>query len=164
MADVARAILSSSATLRKILVPADGSNASVSALNYAAHIAELEGEDAELLVIHVLEDVKQGGAIGLQAKYGNIRLVEGFKRTRREAALKWLNPIEEAAKKKGIRLKTEVLDGDSEAQVIIDYAKKNSVDLIVIGSKGLSKFKQLLLGSVANVVVGHAPCPVMVIR
>jgi nucleotide-binding universal stress UspA family protein len=163
MSDVARAILSPSVSLRKILVPADGSNASVNALNYAAHLAELGG-DAELLVIHVLEDVKQGGAIGLQAKYGNVRLVEGFKRTRREAALKWLNPIEEAAKKKGIRLKTEVLDGDSVVQVIIDYAKKNGVDLIVIGSRGLSKFKRLLVGSVANAVVSHAPCAVMVIR
>jgi nucleotide-binding universal stress UspA family protein len=164
MADVTRALLSSSASFRKILVPADGSNASVNALNYAAHLVELEGEDAELLVIHVLEDVKQGGAIGLQAKYGNVRLVEGFKRTRREAALRWLKPIEEAAKKKGIQLKTEVLDGDSEVEVIIDYAKKNSVDLIVIGSKGLSKFRRLLVGSVANAVISHAPCPVMVIR
>jgi nucleotide-binding universal stress UspA family protein len=115
-------------------------------------------------VIHVLEDVKQGGAIGLQAKYGNVRLVEGFKRTRREAALRWLKPIEEAAKKKGIQLKTEVLDGDSEVEVIIHCAKKNSVDLIVIGSKGLSKFRRLLVGSVANAVISHAPCPVMVIR
>jgi nucleotide-binding universal stress UspA family protein len=164
MADVATAILSPSSSLRKILVPADGSNASVSALNYAAHLAELEGEDAELLVIHVLEDVKQGGAIGLQAKYGNVRLVEGFKRARRESALKWLKTIEEAAEKKGIRLKTEVLDGESEVQVIIEYAKKNNVDLIVIGSRGLSKFKRLLLGSVADALVSHAPCPVMVIR
>jgi nucleotide-binding universal stress UspA family protein len=164
MADVTTSLLSSSSSLRKILVPADGSDASVNALNYAAHLAELEGRDAELIVMHVLEDVKQGGAIGLQAKYGNIRLVEGFKKARREAALKWLKTIEEAAKKKGIRLKTEVLDGDSEVQVIIDYAKKNSVDLIVIGSRGLSKVKQLLLGSVADALIRHAPCPVMVIR
>ena len=72
--------------------------------------------------------------------------------------------IEEAAKKKGIRLKTEVLDGESEVQVIIEYAKKNSVDLIVIGSRGLSKFRRLLLGSVADALVSHAPCPVMLIR
>lgn len=164
MAHDTTSLLSSSSSLKKILVPADGSIASVNALNYAAHLAELEGEDAELLVIHVLEDVKQGGAIGLQAKYGNVRLVEGFKRARREAALKWLKTIQEAAKKKGIRLKTEVLDGDSEVQVIIDYAKKNSVDLIVIGSRGLSKFRRLLLGSVADALVSHAPCPIMVIR
>jgi nucleotide-binding universal stress UspA family protein len=164
MANAATTLLSSSRSFKKILVPADSSTASVNALNYAAHIAELEGQGCEVLVIHVLEDVKQGGAIGLQAKYGNVRLVEGFKRARREAALKWLKPIEEAANKKGIQLKTEVLDGDSEVQVIIDYTKKKSIDLIVIGSRGLSSFKRRLVGSVADAVVNHAPCPVLVIR
>src|SRR5919108_5489474 len=158
MADVTTSLLSSSSSLRKILVPADGSDASVNALKYAAHLAKLEGRDAQLIVMHVLEDVKQGGAIGLQAKYGNVRLVEGFKKARREAALKWLKPIEEAATKKGIQLKTEVLDGDSEVQVIIDYTKKKNIDLIVIGSRGLSRFKRRLVGSVADAVVNHAPC------
>jgi nucleotide-binding universal stress UspA family protein len=111
-----------------------------------------------------LEDIKQGGAIGLQAKYGNVRLVEGFKRARREAALKWLKQIEEAAKKKGIRLKSEILDGDSKVDIIIDYANEKSVDLIVMGSRGITGFKRLLLGSVANAVVSNAPCPVMIVR
>jgi nucleotide-binding universal stress UspA family protein len=167
MTDATRPLFSSSSSspsIRKILVPVDGSNASLKGLEYAAHLAELEASDTELIVVHILEDVKQGGAIGLQAKYGNVRLVEGFKRARREAALKWLRQIEETAKKKGIRLKTEVLDGDSKVKVIIDYAKKNSVDLIVIGSTGVTGFKRLLLGSVANAVVSNAPCPVMVVR
>jgi nucleotide-binding universal stress UspA family protein len=136
----------------------------VKALQYAAHLAELEASDAELIALHVLEDIKQGGAIGLQAKYGNVRLVEGFKRARRKAALEWLKQIEEAAKKKGIRLKSEVLDGDSKVEIIIDYANENSVDLIVMGSRGLTGFKRRLLGSVANAVVSNASCPVMVVR
>ncbi len=165
MADVATSLLSSSvASIKKILVPVDGSSASVKGLQYAAHLAELEANNAELIVVHVLEDVKQGGAIGLQAKYGNVRLVEGFKRARKEAALEWLKQIEEAARKKGIQIKSEVLDGDSKAEVIIDYANENSVDLIVVGSRGLTGFKRLLLGSVANAIVGNAPCPVMVVR
>jgi nucleotide-binding universal stress UspA family protein len=165
MADVATTLLSSSAaSIRKILVPVDGSSASMKALQYAAHLAELEANNAELILVHVVEDVKQGGAIGLQAKYGNVRLVEGFKRTRREAALKWLRQIEEAARKKGIRIKSEVLDGDSKAEVIIDYASENAIDLIVVGSRGLTGFKRLLLGSVANAILGNAPCPVMVVR
>ncbi|MDQ4016371.1 MAG: universal stress protein [Thermoproteota archaeon] len=167
MTDATRPLFSSSSSspsIRKILVPVDGSNASLKGLEYAAHLAKLEASDTELIVVHILEDVKQGGAIGLQAKYGNVRLVEGFKRARREAALKWLRQIEETAKKKGIRLKTEVLDGDSKVKIIIDYAKKNSVDLIVIGSTGVTGFKRLLLGSVANAVVSNAPCPVMVVR
>jgi nucleotide-binding universal stress UspA family protein len=165
MADAAAALLSSSiAPIRKILVPVDGSGASVKALQYAAHLAELEDSNAELIVVHALEDVKQGGAIGLQAKYGNVRLVEGFKKARRKAASEWLKQIEEAARKKGIRIKSEVLDGDSKAGVIIDYAGENRVDLIVVGSRGLTGFKRLLLGSVSDAIVGNAPCPVMVVR
>jgi nucleotide-binding universal stress UspA family protein len=164
MIDITKALLSSSASLRKILVPVDGSSASVKALQYATHLAELEASDAQLMVVHVLEDVKQGGAIGLQAKYGNVRLVEGFKRTRRKAALEWLEQIEVAAERKKIRLKTEVLDGDSQVKVIIDYAKKNGVNLIVIGSTGVTGFKRLFLGSIANAVISSAHCPVMVVR
>src|SRR5918992_578453 len=164
MAEVTKALLSSSTSIRKILVPVDGSKASVKALQYATHLAELEASNSELIVVHVLEDVKQGGAIGLQAKYGNVRLVEGFKRARRQAALEWLKQIEGAARKKGIRLKSEILDGDSKVEIIIDYANENSVDLIVMGSRGLTGFKRLLLGSVANAVVSNAPCPVMVVR
>ena len=164
MADVTTLLSSSVLSIKKILVPVDGSSTSIKALQYAAHLAELEASDAKLIVLHVLEDIKQGGAIGLQAKYGNVRLVEGFKRARREAALEWLKQIEEAAKKKGIRLKSEILDGDSKVEIIIDYANENSVDLIVMGSRGLTGFKRLLLGSVANAVVSSAPCPVMVVR
>src|SRR5919112_2417153 len=162
MTDITRPLFSSSPlSIRRILVPVDGSNASLKGLKYATHLAGLEASEAELIVVHVLEDVKQGGAIGLQAKYGNVRLVEGFKRARRDAALKWLEQVDVAAKKKGIRLKTEVLDGDLKVKVIIEYAKKNSVDLIVIGSTGLTRFKRLLLGTIANAVVSSAPCPVM---
>jgi nucleotide-binding universal stress UspA family protein len=164
MADVTTRLLSSVLAIRKILVPVDGSSASMKALQYAAHLAELETSDAELIVLHVLEDIKQGGAIGLQAKYGNVRLVEGFKKARKKAALEWLKQIEEAARKKGIPLKSEVLDGDSKVEIIIDYANENSVDLIVMGSRGLTGFKRLLLGSVANAVVSNARCPVMVVR
>jgi nucleotide-binding universal stress UspA family protein len=164
MTDVTKALLSSSASIRKILAPVDGSSASMKALQYATHLTELEASNAELIVMHVLEDVKQGGAIGLQAKYGNVRLVEGFKRSRRKAASQWLKQIEEAAKMKGIRLKTEIVDGDSKVDAILDYAEKNSVDLIVIGSRGITGFKRLLLGSIANGVVANAPCPVMVVR
>ena len=164
MVDITKALLSSSASLRKILVPVDGSTASVKALQYATHLAELEANDAQLMVVHVLEDVKQGGAIGLQAKYGNVRLVEGFKRARRKAAVEWLEQIEVAAERKKIRLKTEVLDGDSQVKVIIDYANKNGVDLIVIGSTGVTGIKRLLLGSMANAVISNAHCPVMVVR
>ena len=105
MAEVTKALLSSSISIKKILVPVDGSNASVKALQYATHLTELEDSITELIVVHVLEDVKQGGAIGLQAKYGNVRLVEGFKRARRQAALEWLEQVQVVCEGKGGTIK-----------------------------------------------------------
>jgi nucleotide-binding universal stress UspA family protein len=47
---------------------------------------------------------------------------------------------------------------------IVDYAEKNKVDLIVVGTRGRSGFTKLLLGSVASGVVTYASCPVMVVK
>jgi nucleotide-binding universal stress UspA family protein len=149
---------------KRILVPVDGSPTSARAVSYAIHLAKLEG--AELVLLHVIENIKQGGAIGLQARYGNQKIIQGFRKAREDSAEKWMSRIVREAEGKGIPTKTKVLtdDGSSEAGAILEYSQNNNVDLIVIGSKGQSKFKSLLVGSVANTVLNHADCPVMVIR
>lgn len=148
----------------KILVPLDGSPVSKKAAKYAIHLARVD--NAKLVLMHVVEDVKQGGAIGLQAKYGNVRLVEGFRRARTKAAEKWIDEIKSQADKAGVKSTSEIVpdDGTSEVGMITSYAKKNGVDLIVMGKKGQSKFRQLLVGSVTNAVLNHATCPVLVVR
>ncbi|MEM2141084.1 universal stress protein [Nitrososphaera sp.] len=148
----------------KILVPLDGSPVSRKAAKYAIHLARVE--NAKLILMHVIEDVKQGGAIGLQAKYGNVRLVEGFKKATTKAAEKWIEEIKSQADKAGVKTASEIVpdDGTSEVGMITSYAKKNDVDLIVMGKRGQSKFRQLLVGSVTNAVLNHAPCPVLVVR
>ena len=50
------------------------------------------------------------------------------------------------------------------AEGIVDYAEENNIDLIVIGTRGRSGFKKLLLGSVASHVVTYAHCPVLVVK
>jgi len=50
------------------------------------------------------------------------------------------------------------------AHKIIEYAKKEGFDLIVLGAMGESEVKDLLLGSVAHTVARHAPCPVLILR
>lgn len=156
--------MTQASSFSKILVPLDGSPVSKKAARYAIHLAQIE--NAQLILMHVIEDVKQGGAIGLQAKYGNVRLVEGFKRARAKAAEKWMDEIKSQADKAGVKSTSEIIqdDGTSEVGVITSYAKKNDIDLIVMGKKGQSKFKQLLVGSVTNAVINHAPCPVLVVR
>jgi nucleotide-binding universal stress UspA family protein len=52
----------------------------------------------------------------------------------------------------------------SEVGAIVDYAENENVDLIVIGSRGRSGFKKLLLGSTASGVVTYVTCPVMIVK
>jgi nucleotide-binding universal stress UspA family protein len=150
---------------KKILVPIDGSAVSMKAAAYGIHLAEVE-KNTELMVIHVIEDIKQGGAIGLQARYGNVNIIEGFHKAREKSASQWIDLIKRSAEKRGVKINSNVLtdNGTSEVGIITDYANKHHADLIILGSKGQSRFKQLLLGSVANAIVSHSRCPVMVIR
>jgi nucleotide-binding universal stress UspA family protein len=65
-----------------------------------------------------------------------------------------------------IQIKSEIIE-DSISKVgsaIVDYAERESVDLIVIGTRGRTGFKKMLLGSVASDVVIYAHCPVMVVK
>jgi nucleotide-binding universal stress UspA family protein len=69
------------------------------------------------------------------------------------------------AKQKSVKVKTDVVVGiSSVVKEIIEYAHKNKIDMIVIGSRGLSGFKKMLLGSVASGVVTYAHCPVLVAK
>ena len=47
---------------------------------------------------------------------------------------------------------------------ILSYAEKNNADMIVSGSRGLGRFKRLILGSVASSLVQYAKCPVLVVK
>jgi nucleotide-binding universal stress UspA family protein len=151
-------------SIRKILVAVDGSAPSDKAVGYAIRLAEVI--KAEVLLGHVIEDLKMAGAIGAQAKYGNVSLVEGYNRARKESALQWMSPLEAKLKEKKVGTKSEILYDTihSVTGTIVDYAKNNNVDLIVVGTRGQSRFKQLLVGSVANGVSQHAHCPVLVVR
>ena len=50
------------------------------------------------------------------------------------------------------------------AEVITDVARKKNIDLIVLGSHGRTGLKRLLMGSVTESVIAHAPCPVLVVK
>jgi nucleotide-binding universal stress UspA family protein len=62
-----------------------------------------------------------------------------------------------------LRTESHVLEGDPR-ETLIEYAKANQVDLIVVGSHGRTGFQKLLLGSVASHLVTHAPCSVLVVK
>ncbi len=81
--------------------------------------------------------------------------------TAKQTTQKWLSKVIQKADENSVKLKTEfIIDPTS----IVDYAERENIDLIVVGSRGLSGFKKLLLGSIASGVVTYAHCPVMVVK
>ena len=74
-----------------------------------------------------------------------------------------LSKCSEIATQKGLTIKTLLLQGNP-ASIILDYSKKEKFDLLIMGSRGLGKFKELILGSVSGKIVHHSPCAVMLIR
>jgi nucleotide-binding universal stress UspA family protein len=151
--------------INKILVPIDTTRLSRKAANYGIHLAEVE-KAKELIVIHIMEDVKQGGAIGLRARYGDVRLVEGFRKAKKSSVEEMLRPIEEEARKKRVNMKGEIVyaQGKSVAKAITDYANKNDIDIIIIGREDLSRKYLVVGGSVSNGVIKNSKCPVIVMR
>ena len=78
---------------------------------------------------------------------------------------KHLDKVKQKVREKDVRVKTDVIIGiSSVVKEIVEYAEKNKIDMIVVGSRGLSGIKKMLLGSVANGVVTYAHCPVLVAK
>lgn len=145
----------------RILVCIDGSESSVRAADHAVEMAKKH--DAQLMALNVV--VSQLGyaysSVGLVTPGSINDLLEKAK----QEAKKWFDEVEKKAAAQGVGLKTEVVASPtSVVPAIVDYAEKNMADLIVLGTKGRSGFKKLLLGSVASGVVTYATCPVMVVK
>lgn len=139
---------------KKILVPFDGSDHSKQALEQAVFLANLC--QAELTLLHAVdlnrkissfEQVSTGGYIPNELKE------DGYKIIYAAAAM-----VPEHIKT------TSVVEIGIPAEIITAVCSEGDYDLIIMGSRGLNKFKQLFMGSVSQYVLTHAPCPVMVIR
>lgn len=80
-------------------------------------------------------------------------------------AEKWFGRIKGKAGNNGVQVKTQMVESvGSPASAIVDRAQKENIDLIVRGTRGRTKLKKVLLGSVASGVVTYSPCTVMVVR
>jgi len=149
----------------KILVTVDGSNESMDAADYAIAMAKKEDNNAQLIALHVL--FSQLGYAYSTNLFGLVTpssINELLKDAKHEAQ-QWFDKIKEKMYENDSQLKTEVVvSSTSVVAAIVDYAEHENVDLIVIGSRGRSGFKKLLLGSTASGVVTYATCPVLVVK
>ena len=158
----------------KILVAIDGSEQSMNAAYHAIGIANRKGNEVgrvQLIGLTVLDLTKLSSSFFATASgyYGAKELEE-----KRKESQQWLDKFEKLAAKENsttnnnnnIQYKSEIIE-DSTSRVgsaIVDYAERENVDLIVIGTRGRTGFKKILLGSVASDVVTYAHCPVLIVK
>jgi nucleotide-binding universal stress UspA family protein len=137
------------------MVPIDFSDNARPVLEWGAHLAQEHGAKVLLLhAYHLPVEFQQ-----LEGAY----LPPDFWSNVKSEADQTLSKFAEELRKSGIDVETVVREG-YPASVIIDEAADQSVDLIVIGTHGLSGLKHMLLGSIAERVVQKAHCPVLTVK
>ena len=137
----------------RILLAVDGSEHALHAAKVAGDLARTLNTGKLRIVVAFAHIPSYLGEPNMQAAI-DARLFEADEILR--AAL-------EAVGKIPGEVHTEMIEG-SPAEAIIDVADTRKSDLIVMGSRGLSGLAGLLVGSTSNKVVGHAPCPVLIVR
>jgi nucleotide-binding universal stress UspA family protein len=143
-----------SSRLRHILVPFDFSDGARLALAHA--VATARAFNARITLFHVVHLPYLGSGFGpgdglaLEA-----RLVE--------ETSSQLDAIADEVKGQGVEAQVVVRVGHPSSEVV-DLAGRDDIDLIIMGTHGRTGLKHVLLGSVAERVVRHAPCPVTVVR
>jgi len=158
--------MSTSVSIKKILVPVDGSKPSEKAAEYAIYIAKTM--KADVLAVHVMS---------MPAYAFTTTPIEGMPTPtaipipltvsgeERKIADGYLDRIEKMAKKAGVAVETKIVENQqSVVHAITESAEKEGCNLIVMGTKGRTGIARFLLGSVASGVLTYAPCPVLVVR
>lgn len=141
--------------VRRILVPLDFSEHSEAVLEWAAHLAEEHGSRVVLLhAYHLPVEFQQ-----LEGAY----LPEDFWATVKAESEQGLARYAERLRARGLEVETLAREG-YPATVIEEEAERQHADLVVIGTRGLSGLKHLLLGSIAERVVQRCPCPVLTVK
>ena len=146
--------------LGKILVPTDSSPPAEKAAHYAAQMAEQFG--AEVILLHVIEPMYPYPVVGMTGMPVDVPPDPNV--AQKPATEKALERQGEALRQgRSFRTRTEVRVGKAYDE-IVRMAGEANADLIVIGTHGYRGVKHFFLGSTAEKVVRHAPCPVLVVR
>jgi nucleotide-binding universal stress UspA family protein len=149
----------------RILVAIDGSNESMNAADYA--ILAAKQYNASLTAISILpQEIRYDYDVEMTDPDMPAAPVKGtVELSRHEVEEKLFSEIREKAKENNVDLQTDVIvTGRSIVAEIVTYAESKTFNLIIIGTRGKTGLKRMLLGSVASGVVTYAYCPVLVVR
>jgi nucleotide-binding universal stress UspA family protein len=138
-----------------MLVPVDGSENSFRALEHAIFLST-KIKEAQITVLYIIED--------LPSLYiYSPKIMEKLRADYEREYTRILERCKEMANKSGTNINTVLKEGDP-ASKIIGYSDMEKFDLIIMGSRGMGKFKEMIIGSVSNKVIHHAKSSVMLVR
>ena len=140
--------------LSKILVPVDGSENSLRALDHAIYLAKNTG--ANTTAMNVIENPPT-------VYVASQKLLNDLLANFRTESANILDKCKQIAEESDVKIETVIGEGDA-ASNIIGYAQKGDFDTIIIGRRGLGRFKEMVLGSISNKVLHHAKCSVMIVK
>jgi nucleotide-binding universal stress UspA family protein len=145
----------------RILVPVDGSGPSKNAAYYGISLAEKYNAKFIVLNVDNLRSLKKTFSSFITAPTYGMEDMEW----RKEEMQKFLDKILKIAEENSVEVKIQIIEeSGSVIRAILEYAENEKTDLIIVGTRGNSKVKKLLIGSVAEGVVTYAHCPVLVVK
>ena len=146
----------------RVLFATDGGKQSDMAFAAIKRLSLADGDEIKLISV---VDMALPMAIDLYGGY--LPDTSDLEKAARENAVKVVESgaekVRSFADPEKVQISTDVLFGSPESR-IVETAEEWKADLIVVGSHGYSRWERLLLGSVSDSVVHHAPCSVLVIR
>jgi nucleotide-binding universal stress UspA family protein len=146
-------------TLKKVLVATDFEDASAAALTYGRTLATAFG--ATLHVLHVTDDLTVIRAAGPEGFLGVLPDVqEDIERAARDQAQALLTEDD----RRQFHAEAVTITSERVASTIVDYARDNQCDLIVMGTHGRKALRRMLMGSIAESVARAASCPVLIVH
>lgn len=140
----------------KILVCTENSPCANKALVRACDLAK--NSDAKLFLIYVVDNPTSGLGPG-------ISLIDRgeFVKMFRDHGDKVLKSAVKTAKENGVNAEPIMKEGNVSTE-IIKFIKRQRIDLVVIGSRGLSRLPKYVLGSISNKIANYAPCQVLIVK
>ena len=150
--------------LSNLLVPLDGSPTSMEAADYAIMLSTLH--HTQIVLLHVVNVAEYYSSLQFFEVKQPIESKEIIEEAKKEAN-KWFNSVKKKIDEKlgtQTKIETHIIISQSTVKSILDFAEEKNVDLIVVGTRGRSGIKKLLLGSTASGIVTYSSCPVIVVK
>ncbi len=142
---------------KRILVPTDGSDITTHAVDMAIQLAKLHG--AQLLTLSVMDPFPYSAVSEIQPVPP-----QEFIDAQQRLASKRVEDVCAAAAAEGLACQGHTVEAVHAWEAIVDHAKDQSIDLIVMASHGRKGFAALLMGSEAQKVLTHVDLPVLIVK